>query len=159
LQPEITVGQDACPLVNYTNSSTVLQCNLTAASGLGKRVVVTRAAEASVGDASVSFAAPTVTRVEGCVMGENQNECPRTGGVITVHGANFGPSSTPVSIMVGATLSTCNHTADAPHSRLSCELPKGAARDLLVLCITDSGVGDTNTTLTYLQVHMIPGHF
>lgn len=68
----------------------------------------------------VSFAAPTVTGVTGCVGSSPTIDCPAL-PTITVQGANFGSSDTGLSVDVGG-LACTSVTLTTPHTTLTCDV-------------------------------------
>lgn len=128
-----------------------LVCDLPPGSGSGVGVqVVDAAGVASVPVPSVSYGAPVITSLEGCPQGG----CPRVGGVIlTIHGANFGPSSARVLIDG----EECPG-ASSNHSRITCELPAGSGLGIPVRVLSATGDFSTNTS-TYDYEQCSPGTF
>ncbi len=118
--------------------------------GVGTAQVTLREHGCSSAPLTLGYAAPAVTRVEGCPeqYGDTTNDCPTGGNIIIyVSGENFGPSG--AAILVGGLPCTNVYapTGD-PHHRLACTLGPGTGVDLPVVVI-NGRVSTQTGTLSY----------
>ena len=99
----------------------------------------------------LSYAAPTVASVAGCIdLGNDTTACPRNGGVVlTVRGANFGPVA-PKVIVGGAPCGNVQQPLPGQQQSLVvCALPPGTGVSLAVLLFQDQG--RVSTDLVYVR--------
>lgn len=135
---EVRVGSAACTGVEHAGAGT-LTCTLP--PGVGDAQVTIEEGSLRSNSMGLHYAPPVVTAVSGCAVdtGNTTSGCPTEGGVtIVVDGENFGPSG--ANVLIGSSsCSSVQHWPEAPHERLSCQLPAGAGLNQM-LRVVNGGV-------------------
>jgi len=102
----------------------------------------------------VGYSSPQVTQVfhQNC-SSRNASlvECSREGGgLVTIHGMNFG-SDSAVVLIGGVVPDVQWHDPDTPHSVIYCDLPAGSAVDAIVLLIQLGGATYASGDVTVVK--------
>eukprot|EP01012_Entosiphon_sulcatum_P051097 TRINITY_DN7013_c0_g1_i3.p1 TRINITY_DN7013_c0_g1~~TRINITY_DN7013_c0_g1_i3.p1 ORF type:complete len:4070 (-),score=286.73 TRINITY_DN7013_c0_g1_i3:31-12240(-) len=147
---QVTIGGTLCQSVVHTVPNTQLTCLLPAGSGALLPTVVTssQGLRSVQTDVLVSYAAPRVDRVSGCVdVGDDTTQC-LGGGTISVFGSNFGTSGAVVR--VGAQPCTSLLYA-SPHQQLVCSLPSGSGTVSITVTLNGQSSAQGDKTVTYSE--------
>lgn len=132
---QVVVGTKMCSPVVY-HSTTKLSCILPPGEGELKEVQVANNDLQSLRKSLISYAAPSITKIEGCFPSEPPQECSRDGGAtITISGSNFG--SMGATVYVGA--SACTVTQQEA-GRITCLLPPGQGQRVTVVVQQKNGL-------------------
>ena len=124
--PQVTIGGRPCfNAVTPTNSS--LECTLQSGVGVQRSVSVMINALISLPVTFLSYAAPDITRVDGCTSqsATDISDCKREGGNrIVIRGANFGLKG--AKVLIGyKQCANVTHVVGFEHRQISCTLPSG----------------------------------
>jgi hypothetical protein len=160
----VTVGFRTCGDVQHSAADPTVRftCALPMGAGFSRVVTVTvDGVYVSRGAPLVSYAAPEIASVSGCVDdGNATGHCPRGGNVtIELRGSNLGASEAKV-IVGGTNAETVVHDSATPHALVRFTLPMGVGVDKSVILVQNDGEmtrGNNIGLLSYEQC--APGTF
>lgn len=149
----VTVGGVECPVSGPVNQ-TVAFCELPEGVGLGEPVVLSQAKLQSVPNYSLSYRAPFITDVSGCVTDNDpisSEDCTREGlHTITIAGSDFGAEGALV-LVGGEPCTTVVHDLDNSHGLLTCDLPSGSELNLDVIIVQGGQLSTNSGSISYVQ--------
>lgn len=129
--PTVYIDNLQAEVIPGSFNSTHMQVVLPASTGTNRAVAVTAGPISSRPKALISYAAPVIGNVRGCVDRKN---CSRQGEAITIEGQNFGFARATV-LVSGVECLSVKHDAGTPDNLLTCVLRpgKGISRDISVI--------------------------
>jgi hypothetical protein len=138
-----------------------IECYIPAGTGYEQSVVVTSIGIPSTPLKALSYGAPTITTIEGCMTSGSKLstiDCPRNGSqILTVIGTNFGVSGATI-LLGSAQCGSLTHDSSSPHTILTCILPSGYQMDRSIVVVQLNGaVSSTAASVSYLQCS--PGYY
>ncbi len=156
----VLIGSQSCGAVSAAPDALSATCTLPPGTGA---VGLVNIQAINIGKSSplyqlLGYALPTISSVQA-TLGNCSNsagplsltDCSRSGGVMTLNGANFGASN--ARVLIGADLClNVRQNPTNPHSQLTCTFVAGTEllRPVLVLQ-GDGAVGTTTAFLSYVQ--------
>ncbi|GMH86050.1 hypothetical protein TL16_g10421 [Triparma laevis f. inornata] len=152
---QITLGNQNCPTIADLTNSTHVACVTPPGVGNSLPIIVSSSSSSFTLQKAWSYNRPSITKVSGCTKFSSASisssstidysdsnpqlnqtvNCPTTGGnLLTIYGADFGPTSTPIAVTVADEPCT-NPTLTVAHSQITCELPFGTGENVGVTVI------------------------
>jgi hypothetical protein len=154
----VFVSGDACAPLRNAIGTTQIECLLPSGTGQSQSVVVSSVSQFSAPVKTLSFAAPNITGVTGCVDTQLTSQmastigCNRDGGqIITITGTNFGVRG--ATILIGNTVcGSTTHDPITPHTKLRCTLPSSSLENRPVVVVQLNGAVSSSIGLvSYTQ--------
>jgi len=149
----VRIGSYDCPIIS--NTQTQILCTVAPGVGRDLPVVVSSGSTFSTAQRLVSFAGPALVSVTGCSAGATTAttvDCSRTDmprPIITISGANFGPSG--ATVYIGDNTVAVTHNAANPNGIVTFPLPVGFGVSRNVLLVQAGGSSGSGVSLSYVS--------
>jgi hypothetical protein len=149
------------PCIVTTRVDASITCTLPAGQGLSQSVNLIVGSNGQTVSALFHYNAPNITRVYGCVQGDavSTSDCPptSTNQTITILGSNFGIDITGLKVMIGSAACTSLSYGYPTHNNISCVIPSGYGRKLLVTVSRGVQSSPSRPWLSYQGPELVTG--
>eukprot|EP00808_Paulinella_micropora_P013876 g8334.t1 len=150
---EVFVAGKQCADVSFSGTfpAAVVTCKLPTGAGFNQETVLAQSGLRASSKPFVSYAAPSVQSVSGCV---NKKDCKRKSptDAITITGTDFGFSGAR-AFVGGNICNSTSHVNGTEYSRILCKMPEGFGLNLVISVYQLEGEisQETNVTVSYAQ--------